>query len=250
MQTMLSRWSRRGAAWVAAGVLTVVGVAACSPDTSTAPPGPPPTSAAPRPTRTVPPDKADDLARAKRSLITAEVLGKPWVAAKTVHSAGTKGEACPGQPTTDASVAPLASATRSFTAGKKAGAAISVISVWTYADQADVDAFRVALPDVLQGCRSYTDRSKMYVVLTPSRSVAIDGADETWRYAERIYYDKKHTELAYARHYVIARSGRVLSSVQYAFLTSRADPSGKDFSTTEEMARQQLDRVVAAFDNR
>ena len=38
--------------------------------------------------------------------------------------------------------------------------------------------------------------------------------------AERIYYDKAHKKLAYARHTVVARSGRVVTYVSYAFLTT------------------------------
>jgi hypothetical protein len=119
--------------------------------------------------------------------------------------------------------------------------------VWTYADNTAVDTYRATLPKVLAGCRSYTDSAKLYVVLTPAGSAAVDGADETWRYAERIYYDKAHTKLAYARHYVIARHGRVLSSVQYAFLVAKNDPKAKDFSRTEGMAQQQFARVMSNF---
>jgi len=226
--------------------MLATGVAACTPGAPTTQPAPSSISTA-SPLPTAQPDKADDLARAKQALITTPELGKPWVAVKKANSVGTEGEACPGRPNTDASIAPLASASAQFTAGKKAGAAIGVFSVWTYPDQAAVDAYREALPKVLRDCRSYTDRSKLSVVLTPASNTALAGADETWRYAERIYYDKQHAKLAYARHYVIARHGRVLSSVQYAFLTSKSDPKAKDFSTTDGMAQQQLSKVMTGF---
>lgn len=241
---MLARWTTR---LVVAGAVMVAGTTACSPATSPAPP--PAVASSPTATaaRSLQPTKADDLVRAQRSLLTIKELGKPWIAVKTVNSAGKQGEACPGQPTTDASVAPLTSASAQFTSGKQRGAAIGVFTVWTYADNADVDIYRATLTKVLAGCRSYTDTAKLYVVLTPTGTSAVDGADETWRYAERIYYDKKHTKLAYARHYVIARHGRVLSSVQYAFLTTKDDPGAKDFSLTEGMARRQFTRVMANF---
>jgi hypothetical protein len=246
LQTRVSQWARRGPALVAAGLLTM-GVAACTPGVPTTQPAPSSTSTAPSPLPTPQPDKADDLDRAKQALITAAELGKPWVAVKAVNSVGTKGEACPGRPNTDASIAPLASTSAQFTAGKEAGAAIGVFSVWTYPDQAAVDAYRKALPKVLHDCRSYTDRSKLSVVLTPADSTALAGTEETWRYTERIYHDKQHAKLAYARQYVIARHGRVLSSVQYAFLTSKSDPKAKDFSTTDGMALQQLSKVITGF---
>jgi hypothetical protein len=241
----------RSSAALLAGTLVMLLTAACSsaPAHPSAPGTGAPTSAvgSAAPTPPAAPSKDDDLARARRSLITTAELGKPWVAVKSVNSAGTKGEACPGQPTTDATVTALAEASADFTAGKQRGAAIGAFSVWTYAGPADVDTYRTTLPKVLAGCRSYTDTAKLYVVLTPAGTAAVDGADETWRYAERIYYDKKHTKLAYARHYVIARHGRVLSSVQYAFLTSKADPGAKDFAVAERMAGKQFARVLTAF---
>ena len=83
----------------------------------------------------------------------------------------------------------------------------------------------------------HVDGNKLHVVLTPVDSSAISKADETWRYTERVYYDAKHTKLAYARHYVITRHGRELSSIQRAFITDKADPNAEDFSTTDKMPR-------------
>ncbi len=230
-----------------AAVAVLVGSAACS----TAPPASPAdTSSRSAPAPSPSPTHADaaaDLAAAKKSLVTAGDLGKPWVAVKAVNQTGTHGDACPGTPTTDATVKPLAEAGAQFTAGTKPGAAIGVVSVWTYADGKDVDTYRDTLRKVLAACASYVDGNKLHVVLTPVDSSAISKADETWRYTERVYYDAKHTKLAYARHYVITRHGRELSSIQRAFITDKADPNAEDFSTTDKMAQVQLSKLASTF---
>ncbi|GAA3628276.1 hypothetical protein [Microlunatus ginsengisoli] len=242
---------RAGAAGLAAIAAVLVSGSACSAGQASSPaaaPAPPAAASTASPSASAqPPTKAGDLAAAKRALITAKELGDPWVAVKTVNSVGGKDEACPGKPTTDATVKPLASATARFTAGRAKGAGIGVFGVSSYADSADVATFREALPKVLAACASYTDASKMYVVLKTTDGPAIDGADATWQYAERVYYDAKHTKLAYARHYVIALHGRAVSAVQYAFLTEKSDPNANDFSRTEQMARKQLANVQAEF---
>ncbi|HET9649567.1 MAG TPA: hypothetical protein VFP34_15245 [Microlunatus sp.] len=227
--------------------LVLVTATGCGGQPTSAPP-PAPSSTIQSATAEPTPTRADDQAAAEKALITAAELGKPWVAAKKVNSVGTDAEACPGQPTTDATVKPLASARADFTRGRQTGAAIAVFGVWTYASRADVDTYRATLPKVLQACARYIDNAKMHVQLTPSGTATIDGAETTWRYAERVYYDAKHTKLAYARHYVIAQQGRTLTSVQYAFLTDTKDPLAKDFSVTEKMARTQFAKVLAAFD--
>ena len=65
--------------------------------------------------------------------------------------------------------------------------------------------------------------------------------------AERIYYDKAHKKLAYARHTVAARTGRVVTYVSYAFLTTKKDPDAEDFTRTQKLLDIQLARVAEGF---
>jgi hypothetical protein len=65
--------------------------------------------------------------------------------------------------------------------------------------------------------------------------------------AERIYYDKAHKKLAYARHTVAARTGPVVTYVSYAFLTTKKDPDAEDFTRTQKLLDIQLARVAEGF---
>lgn len=63
-------------------------------------------------------------------------------------------------------------------------------------------------------------------------------------WAERIYYDKAHTQLAYARHVAVARTGRVVTYVEYAFLIAQGDPKAKDFDPVTRLITVQLKKVA------
>ena len=83
----------------------------------------------------------------------------------------------------------------------------------------------------------------MYTVEGPTSA---DNADEILHSrAERIYYDKAHKKLAYARHTVVARTGRVVTYVSYAFLTTKNDPGAKDFSRASRLLEIQLAKVAS-----
>ena len=86
------------------------------------------------------------------------------------------------------------------------------------------------------------------MVYSEEGPTAADNADEivTSR-AERIYYDKAHKKLAYARHTVVARSGRVVTYVSYAFLTTKQDPKATDFTRTQRLLDIQLAKVTKDF---
>ena len=92
------------------------------------------------------------------------------------------------------------------------------------------------------------DGSGFHVVRSVEGPASVSGADEvlgTW--AERIYYDKAHKKLAYARHYLVLRTGDVVTYVSYAFLTEKKDPKAEDFSRTTALAERQLTKNVAVL---
>jgi len=65
-------------------------------------------------------------------------------------------------------------------------------------------------------------------VRTAEGPTSLEPADEVIAaWAERIYYDKAHRQLAYTRHVVVSRTERVVTYVEYAFLLVPADPQAK-----------------------
>ncbi len=109
-------------------------------------------------------------------------------------------------------------------------------------------AYGAGLTAVQNKCRAYRDATKLYVVLQAAPAPSVAGADQTWAYVERVYYDKAHRRLAYARHYVTTRTGRLLTSTQYAFLVPTSDPRAKDFRRVTGLAKRQLSKAVRYLD--
>lgn len=192
------------------------------------------------------PSKADDLAQLKRALITPTDLGKPWVQPKQVaHTKGKAAEACPGKPSL-ATLAPArAGAGAAFTHGTVRGASIANFSVFTMSDQGA--KFRTAWSQTIKACAAFQDTAKLYVVTTAEGPRSLPGTDEVLSRRERLYYDASHTKLAYARHYIVARTGRVLSEVEYDFLTPKSDPTGKDFTPAQKLLALQLTKTKSTF---
>jgi hypothetical protein len=203
---------------------------------STASPASP--SAAPR--------KADDERLAAKALVTAKDLGKPWIKPKSVNSTGSKGELCPGKPNVDGHLKPLAGSRAGLVQGKQTGANIGVFTIRTYPEP-PASTFGKAWERATAACTKYQDAAKLYVVTTSEGPTSVSGADETFARVERIYYDADHKLLAYARQILAARQGRVVSEVEYAFLTTKADPKGKDFTTTEKLLSTQLAKTSSVF---
>jgi hypothetical protein len=237
-------------AWTAA-VLAVL-AAGCGGSPTKAPPAASPTtavsSAAPTtPTPTPPRSKAEDTAALKRATVTAADLGKPWVEPKKVPSAGKAAEACPGKPTATRQVDTVASFRRDLTEGKGQGVNIGSFALRTLPTD-DATDLKAAYAEDTAACKTFTDANKLFVVLTEEGPTSADNADEIlMSRADRIYYDKAHKKLAYARHTVVARTGRVVTYVSYAFLTTKADPTAKDFTRTEKLLATQLAKVTKEF---
>ena len=112
----------------------------------------------------------------------------------------------------------------------------------------DAADLRAAYAKDNKTCRTFTDANKLFVVYSEEGPTTADNADEIlMSRAERIYYDKAHRKLAYARHTVAARTGRVVTYVSYAFLTTKADPTAKDFTPTQKLLDTQLAKVTKEF---
>ena len=66
-------------------------------------------------------------------------------------------------------------------------------------------------------------------------------------WSERIYYDKSHKKLAYARHYLVTRTDQLVTYVAYAFLDAKKDPEAKDFTRTSDLLAVQLRKNAKVF---
>jgi len=194
------------------------------------------------------PTKAKDTAALKKAMVNAADLGKPWVVAKKVATTSNKtDEACPGQPSTVDTVTTVASQSRNLTEGKGLGVNIGTFWLSTLPTE-DAGEVKTAYAADNKACRTFKDANKLYVVYSLEGPTSADGADEVlFSRAERLYYDKAHKKLAYARHTVVVRTGRVVTYVSYAFLTTKKDPGAKDFSRTSRLLEIQSAKVANTF---
>ena len=60
-------------------------------------------------------------------------------------------------------------------------------------------------------------------------------------------FDRGDDEPAYARHTLVARTGRVVATVTYSFLTSESDPDATDFTEATKLLQTQLAKAAHAF---
>ena len=115
----------------------------------------------------------------------------------------------------------------------------------------DGSAVRAAWQADTRACREYTDADDYYVVYRVAEPTAVRGADEVLLCrVERVYFDRGDDEPAYARHTLVARTGRVVATVTYSFLTSESDPDATDFSKATGLLQTQLTKAARAFTNR
>lgn len=191
---------------------------------------------------------AQDTADLTKALVTARDLGKPWVQPKSVSTAGgKKGELCPGHVSATRKLPARPAVSANLTEGKGDGKNIASFELSTLSGTEGA-ALRAAYAKDTTACATYRDASKLYVVRSAEGPTEVAGADEVLgRWAERIYYEKAHKKLAYARHYLVLRTGHVLTYVSYAFLTVDADPKAEDFSRTTELASVQLRKNATVF---
>ena len=240
--------------WGPTAAVVLLGLTSCGGPDAVAPPVPPSEAATstavavatPKPTAAVVPTKAQDLAAAKQSAMTASVLGKPWVAPKKVNTSGGKAnEACPGKPALDVLAPPRVRWITSFTRGTKPGASIARFTVVTVPDAGT--AHRAAWARTAKACKTYQDAAGLYVVTALEGPTTASGADDAVSRTERVYYDADHRRLAYARHFISARTGRAITTLEYDFLAPKSDPRAKDFTPAQALLALQLPRTRTAF---
>ena len=238
---------RRAIAAAGSAVMILVcGVSCGGSDTPTPPAASAPVNT-PSPSPAAP-TKAEDTAALKKAMVNAADLGKPWVMAKKVATTSNKtDEACPGQPSMVDTVTTVASQSRNLTEGKGLGVNIGTFWLSTLPTE-DTSEVRAAYAADTKSCRTFKDANKLYVVYSLEGPTSAKGADEVlFSRAERLYYDKAHKKLAYARHTVVVRTGRVVTYVSYAFLTTKKDPGAEDFSRASRLLRIQLAKVASTF---
>ena len=201
-----------------------------------------PTSSPPKRTQ------AQDTADLKKVLVTSRDLGVPWIQPKSVAtSGGKKGEVCPGHSSAVAKVPPRAAVQANFTEGKGAGKNIATFELSTLTGE-ESSALKAAYISDQRACARYKDASGLYVVRSLEGPSSVTGADEVvGSWTERIYYDKSHKNLAYARHNLVARSGHVVTYLSYAFLTVKKDPEAKDFARATRLLAIQLMKNAKVF---
>lgn len=204
-------------------------------------------SQTPSPTPTLPP-VAEDKANAKKALVTAADLGKPWVTPKKVNTAKqeTKGDLCPGQPNARTQHKARATADLDHTKGSQAGADIASYTVRVY-EPGERQAWLDALKKAQDGCQKWTSLEKLYVELEVVTAPAIPGADEVVVHIERIYADKTKKTLYYVRHYYEAWTERIVSAFELAYIQPKSDPTGKDLTVSAELFAKQVAKTTKTF---
>ncbi len=222
----------------------------CGGDSTTEPAG---TSSAPASTLTQPPGSPSPSptpltpAELKKGLVTAGDLGPPWVQPNSVATAGSKGEICPGHRSATTKVLSKAGALADFTEGKGTGKNIASFGLSTLPGP-DSSALKAAYATDQKVCATYKDGSGLYVVRSLEGPGSVTDADElVTSWTERIYYDKSHKKLAYARHYLIARTDQLVTYLSYAFLTTKKDPDAKNFSRASKLIAIQLKKNAKVF---
>jgi hypothetical protein len=249
-----------------AAVVTVL-IAACS----GSPAGDPSQSAAPSPTATTaqpsatiapghsptptptpdasrPPDQRDDRAALQRALVTADDLGRPWVVVKGGPPAGAVQAGCPGKPSAVRRLDPVAEVHRDLTEGPGELVNGASFGLATLPDT-DGSAVRAAWQADTRACREHTDASDFFVVYRQEGPSSARNADEMlFSRVERIYFDRGDAEPAYARHTVVARTGRVVTSVSYTFLVSESSAETGNFAPTRKLLERQLAKVATRFE--
>lgn len=192
------------------------------------------------------PTPTEDAAHLKAALASADDLGKPWVRPKKVATvAGKKNEVCPGHVSALGATRSTAEVSANFTEGTGSGKNIASFVVKTLPDENDADLVTAYRKDQ-KACAAFTDGAGFSVVRTVEGPSSIEGAERVASWVERVYYLKPH-KLAYARHYLVARQGRVVTSISYAFLAVPGDPDAKKFDRASTLLQVQLAKNSTVF---
>jgi hypothetical protein len=202
----------------------------------------------PSPAASRTPDRRKDRAALQQALVTAADLGGPWVVVEGGLPTGAVAAGCPGKPSAVRRLTPVAEVSRDVTEGP--GELINGVS-FGLATLRDTDGseVRAAWRADTRACREHTDASDFFVVYRQEGPSSARNADEIlFSRAELIYFDRGDAEPAYARHTLVARTGRVVTTVSYTFLVSDADVETGDFTQARRLLERQLAKVAASFD--
>jgi hypothetical protein len=154
---------------------------------------------------------------------------------------------CPGKPSAVRSLTPVAEVRRDLIKGPGELVNGASFGLATLRDR-DASAVRAAWRADTSACREYTDTDGFYVVYRATRPTSVRGADEIlFSRTERIFFDRGDAKPAYARHTLVARTGRLVATVTYSFLISERDPDATDFSQAAELLQTQLSKAGKAF---
>lgn len=200
----------------------------------------------PSPAPTLPP-VADDEAKVKAALVTAGELGSPWIKPKSVNEAKRKkGERCPGQQNARTIAKARAEAETDLSEGTQVGAAIGSFGVRAYAF-GEERAWKAANDASANGCLTWNAAEGTFVALEIVPAPAVPGADEVHATIERVYQDSTKQNLYYVRHYYEARTGRIVSTFEYAFVQPATDPTGKDLTASSALLAKQVAKTRTTF---
>jgi hypothetical protein len=202
----------------------------------------------PSPTASRAPDRSEDRAALRQALVTADDLGRPWVVVEGGPPTGKVQAGCLGKPSAVRRLAPVAEVRRDLTEGPGELVNGASFGLATLRDT-DGSALRAAWRADTRACREHIDASDFFVVYRQEGPSSARNADEILlSRAERIYFDRGDPEPAYARHTLVARTGRVVTTVSYTFLVSDADVETGDFTQARRLLERQLAKVAAGFD--
>ena len=199
------------------------------------------------PTASRTPDRREDRAALQQALVTAGDLGRPWVVVKGGPPSGAVEAACPGKPSAVRKLTAVAEVRRDLTEGPGELVNGASFGLATLSDT-DGSAVRAAWQADTKACREHTDASDFFVVYREEGPSSAKNADEIlFSRAERIYFDRGDPEPAYVRHTIVARTGRVVTSVSYTFLVSDSDVDTGDFTKARKLLERQLAKVATRF---
>jgi hypothetical protein len=179
--------------------------------------------------------------------VTSEDLGRPWVVVRSGQPAGAVEPRCPGKLSAVRRLTAVAEVRRDLTRGRGElvnGASFELATLRNTDGSAVRDAWRADT----RACREHTDASDFFVVYRQEGPSSARNADEIlFSRAERIYFDRGDTEPAYARYTLVARTGRVVTTVSYTFLVTDSGGETGDFTEARKLLELQLAKVATRF---
>ena len=179
--------------------------------------------------------------------MTAADLGRPWVVVEGGPPAGAVEPGCPGKPSAVRRLARVAEVHRDLTRGRGELVNAASFGLATLRNT-DGSAVRAAWRADTRACREHTDTSDFFVVYRQEGPSSARNADEIlFSRAERIYFDRGDTEPAYARHTLVARTGRVVVTVSYTFLVTDSGGETGNFAQARKLLELRLAKVATGF---